>query len=106
MDSANWLPTAKPTPRQREYQDWEMGLFLHFGIRTFYEGHRDWDGKPMPPEGFCPSGLNCDQWAVTARRAGMAYAVLVCKHHDGFANWPSAFSGYSVAQTPWKNGRG
>ena len=41
--------TAKPTPRQLEYQDWEFGIFLHFGIRTFYEGHRDWDGKPMSP---------------------------------------------------------
>jgi len=83
-----------------------MGIFFHFGIRTFYEGHRDWDGKPMPPEGFRPAGLNCDNWIVSAKRAGMKYAVLVCKHHDGFANWPSRFSGYSVGQTPWKEGRG
>jgi alpha-L-fucosidase len=35
------LPSVVPTPRQLEFQDWEMGLFLHFGIRSFYEGHRD-----------------------------------------------------------------
>lgn len=100
------LPTAAPTARQLEYQDWEMGVFFHFGIRSFYEGHRDWDGKPMPPEGFRPAGLNCDNWIASARRAGFNYAVLVCKHHDGFANWPSKFSTYSVAQTPWKEGKG
>ena len=32
--------------------------------------------------------------------------MLVCKHHDGFANWPSACTEYSVQNTPWKNGRG
>lgn len=100
------LPSAVPTPRQLEYQDWEMGVFFHFGIRSFYEGHRDWDGKPMPADGFRPACLNCDNWIVAAKRAGMRYAVLVCKHHDGFANWPSGYSAYSVAQTSWKEGKG
>lgn len=27
-----------PTARQLAYQDWEFGLFVHFGLRTFYEG--------------------------------------------------------------------
>ena len=105
VDQAH-LPSAVPTPRQLEYQDWEMGVFFHFGIRSFFEGHRDWDGKPMPASEFCPAGLNCDNWIVSAKRAGMRYAVLVCKHHDGFANWPSRYSTYSVAQTPWKEGKG
>lgn len=98
--------TAVPSPRQLEYQDWEMGIFFHFGIRTFYEGHRDWDGRPMPPEGFNPTALDADDWIGAARAAGMRYAVLVCKHHDGFANWPSRHSDYSVAHTPWQGGRG
>lgn len=106
VNTVTCLPTAVPTPRQLEYQDWEMGVFFHFGIRSFYEGHRDWDGKPMPPAGFRPAGLNCDQWVVSAKRAGMRYAVLVCKHHDGFANWPSKHSTFSVAQTPWQDGKG
>ncbi|MFP4055254.1 MAG: alpha-L-fucosidase [Candidatus Brocadiia bacterium] len=101
-----YLPTAVPTPRQLEYQDWEMGAFFHFGIRTFYEGHRDWDGEPMPLEAFNPAQLDCEDWTHTAREAGMAYAVLVCKHHDGFANWPSRSSTYGVAHTPWKDGGG
>lgn len=95
-----------PTPLQSAFQDWEFGVFFHFGIRTFYEGHADWDGLPMPAEAFDPKELDCRQWLSAAREAGARYAILVCKHHDGFANWPSRYSGYSVAHTPWKNGGG
>lgn len=100
----NTTPIA--TREQTRFQDWEFGLFFHFGIRTFYEGHADWDGLPMPPEAFDPRELDCRQWTRTAREAGAKYAILVCKHHDGFANWPSRYSDYSVAQTPWKEGKG
>ncbi|MBL7199531.1 MAG: alpha-L-fucosidase [Anaerolineae bacterium] len=98
--------TAIPTPRQLEFQDWEFGLFLHFGIRTFYEGYVDWDGKPMSSGRFNPEALDCDQWMDAAKRAGMRYAVLTAKHHDGFANWPTRLTGFSVASSPWKDGRG
>ena len=100
------MKTALPTPKQLEYQDWEFGLFLHFGIRTFYEGHRDWDGEPMPVQGFAPTQLDCDQWVRTAKAAGARYMVLTAKHHDGFANWPSKQTDYSVASSRWKDGKG
>lgn len=96
----------KPTKKQLTYQEWEFGLFAHFGIRTFYEGHVDWDGKGMSPQGFHPTHLDCEQWIRTAKEAGMKYAVFTAKHHDGFANWPSKYTDYSVASTPWKNGKG
>ncbi len=95
-----------PDRRKIAFLNWEFGVFFHFGIRTFYEGHRDWDGKAMDTAGFCPSALDCGQWIRTAKEAGAAYAVLVCKHHDGFANWPSAYTEYSVKNTPWKDGKG
>lgn len=91
---------------QLAFMDWEMGAFFHFGIRTFYEGHKDWDMKEMPLEGFLPTELDCEQWIHTIKEAGCRYAVLVCKHHDGFANWPSKYTEYSVANTPWKGGKG
>ena len=94
------------TKQQKDFLDWEFGVFFHFGIRTFYEGHVDWDMEPMDPEKFNPSTLNCEQWIRTIKKAGAKYAVLVCKHHDGFANWPSKYTDYSVANTPWKNGKG
>ena len=95
-----------PTPRQLDFMDWEFGVFFHFGIRSFFTDHSDWDGKPMPASAFNPTQLDCGQWARAARQAGAAYAILVCKHHDGFANWPTAYSDYSVKNTPWKGGKG
>lgn len=96
----------KPTSRQLAYQQWEFGLFLHFGLRTFYEGYVDFDKRPMSPSGFNPLQLDCEQWIRTAKEAGMNYAVLTVKHHDGFSNWPTAYSTFSVTQSPWKDGKG
>ncbi len=91
---------------QLEFLNWEFGVFFHFGIRTFNEGHIDWDMKPMDVSTFNPTELDCDEWLKTSSEAGAKYAILVCKHHDGFANWPSAYTEYSVKNTPWKNGKG
>lgn len=91
---------------QLEFMDWEFGFFFHFGIRTYYEGHKDWDMQEMAADAFNPEQLDCEQWMRTAKSAGAKYAILVCKHHDGFALWPSEYTDYSVANTPWKNGKG
>jgi alpha-L-fucosidase len=95
-----------PTAKQLAFMDWEFGVFFHFGIRSFYQGHRDWDMREMPLAAFNPASLDCDQWITVSREAGARYAILVCKHHDGFANWPSRSTDYSVANTPWQTGRG
>ncbi len=96
----------KPSKKQLEFLDWEFGAFIHFGIRTFYEGHTDWDGLDMPLEGFNPTELDCEEWIKAFKDAGARYAILVCKHHDGFANWPSKYTDYSIQNTPYKNGKG
>ena len=95
-----------PTKQQLDFMDWEFGAFFHFGIRSFFPGYRDWDERKMPLQAFCPDQLDCRQWIQTVKDAGAQYAILVCKHHDGFANWPSAYTPYSVAKTPWKDGKG
>ena len=96
----------KPSAGQLAFMDWEFGVFFHFGIRSFFLGHKDWDNRPMPAEAFNPESLDCEQWIRTIKDAGATYAILVCKHHDGFANWPSKYTNYSVAATPWKDGKG
>ncbi len=100
------MSTVKPTKKQLDFLDWELGVFFHFGIRTFHEGHTDWDGKDMPLANFLPTELDCEQWLRTVKESGATYAVLTAKHHDGFALWPSAYTDYSVKNTPWKNGKG
>ncbi len=81
-------------------------MFFHFGVRTFYEGHTDWDGAPMDAAAFAPDGLDCGQWIRTAAAGGARYAVMTAKHHDGFALWPSAYTDYSVKASPWRGGKG
>ena len=49
---------------------------------------------------FCPEPGAARQWMGLARRAGMRYAVLTTKHHDGFALWPTAATDWSIARTP------
>lgn len=98
---------SKPlSKKQLEFLDWEFGVFFHFGIRSFFPGHKDWDGKEMPMEAFNPTELNCESWLKTAKAGGATYAILTCKHHDGFALWPTKYSEYSVAGSCWKDGRG
>lgn len=92
--------------KKLEFLNWEFGTFFHFGIRSFYPGHVDWDGKAMPAEGFNPTLLDCEQWIRTIKAAGAKYAIMTAKHHDGFALWPSKYSNYSVANTPWRDGKG
>ena len=98
---------SKPlSKKQLEFLDWEFGVFFHFGIRSFFPGHKDWDGKEMPMEAFNPTELDCESWLKTAKAGGATYAILTCKHHDGFALWPTKYSEYSVAGSRWKDGRG
>ena len=92
--------------KKLEFLDWEFGVFFHFGIRSFFPGHHDWDGKEMPMEAFNPKELDCESWLRTVKAGGASYAILTCKHHDGFALWPTKYSEYSVAGTPWKDGKG
>ena len=92
--------------QQLDFLDWEFGAFFHFGIRTFYEGHKDWDLIEMDASAFNPKELDCENWVTSVKAAGAKYAILVCKHHDGFAIWPSKYTDYSVVNSPWKEGKG
>ena len=96
----------KPTERQLEFLGWELGAFVHFGIRTFNEENRDWDFKQMDPATFNPTELDCDEWARQFAKAGVKYAILTTKHHDGFALWQTDTTEFSIKNSPYKNGKG
>jgi alpha-L-fucosidase len=95
-------PAADPEPSaaQRRWMSLGSGLFLHFGINTYYD--TEWSDGTLDPARFNPTQLDTDQWCSAARAAGMKYVVLVTKHHDGFCNWPSRYTRYSVASTPFR----
>ena len=94
----------KPTPQQVDWQDLEMGAIVHFGTNTFLD--REWGDGTAPPRVFAPTAVDTDQWMRAISGAGIRYLVLVAKHHDGFALWPTGQSDYSVKASPWLGGKG
>jgi alpha-L-fucosidase len=95
---------VKPSPQQIAWQDMEMGAIIHFGTNTFL--NREWGDGTAAPGVFNPQHVDTDQWIEAAKSAGIGYVVLVAKHHDGFALYPTAQTDYSVKSSPWLGGRG
>lgn len=95
---------VKPSPQQTHWQDLEFGVIVHFGTNTFLD--REWGDGTADPKVFNPDHVDPDQWARAAKSAGAKYLVLVAKHHDGFALWPTAQTDYSVKNSPWLGGKG
>lgn len=50
---------------------------------------------------FCPDKESPREWMRLAADAGMRYAILTTKHHDGFALWPSAHSDFTIAKAAY-----
>jgi alpha-L-fucosidase len=86
-------------PRQRALVDRRFGQFLHFNMGTFT--NQEWADPNLDPATFAPTALDCGQWADAAKAAGMSFALLVAKHHDGFCLWPSKLNTYNVAYSSY-----
>ena len=50
---------------------------------------------------FDPRAYDPRAWAKMAKRAGMRYAVITTKHHDGYAMFDTKYSDYSVMHSPY-----
>ncbi len=93
-----------PTPEQLAWQDWELGMFCHFGTNTFHDV--EWGDGTASPDSFNPTEFDARQWARAARSAGMNYLVVTAKHHDGFCLWPTQQTDYCVRSSKWRDGKG
>lgn len=98
------FPDAKPSPQQLEWQDLEIGVLIHFGLNTFCD--QEWSDGTVSPKIFNPTEFNAEQWIRAAKSADAKYVIFVAKHIDGFCLWPSAYTSYTVAASPWRNGKG
>ena len=94
----------KPTERQLKWQDMEYYAIVHYGMNTF-TGKEIGDGFAVP-ETFCPENIDTDEWAKTIAAGYMKGLVLTARHYDGFCNWPTETTDYSVKSSNWLEGKG
>jgi alpha-L-fucosidase len=101
---------ATPTDIQIEWANHEIGAIIHCDIPIFDPNYRFLiNGKVQTPPNvkiFHPSSLDTDQWIKTIKSAGCKYAVLTAKHVTGFTLFPDLEYEYSIASTPYKEGKG
>ncbi|WP_329127418.1 alpha-L-fucosidase [Streptomyces sp. NBC_01465] len=93
-----------PSAAQLAWQRKQLTAFVHFTTRTFVDKPGP-DGR-LPATVFNPTNLDTDQWARVFKAGGYRHVVLTVKHGDGFLLYPSAHSTYSVARSPYRNGKG
>ncbi len=87
-----------------------FGMFIHFGLYSMPSRH-EWIKtlEQIPEEKydkyfkyFNPDLFDAKQWAKKAKEAGMKYAVMTAKHHEGFCLFDSAYTDYKSTNTPAK----
>ncbi len=86
----------------QDFYDLRFGMFLHFNSSTYEFANigGDWAGEQREstfnPRSWDPADMDCRDWARAAKSAGMTFAVLTTKHHDGFDIWDSAYTDYDI----------
>jgi alpha-L-fucosidase len=106
-------PKPDPGPARMEelsvrnawWREARFGMFIHFGAYAV-PARGEWvqsnerlsAAKYVPyVESFRPVDFDARVWARLAKAAGMKYAVLTAKHHDGFCLFDSALTDYKVS---------
>ena len=105
-----WSETgAQKAERLKWWTDARFGMFIHWGIYAMPARH-EWvkNYERMTTEQyqkyfdhFDPDMYNPREWAKMAKNAGMKYAVITSKHHDGFCLFESKYTDYHAGNTAY-----
>ena len=85
-----------------------FGMFIHWGLYAMPARHEWVKNHECIPEDrydlyfkhFNPDLFDPKEWARQAKAAGMKYAVLTTKHHEGFCLFDSQYTDYKSTNTP------
>ncbi len=95
--------------RMKWWTDDRFGMFIHWGLYSMPSRH-EWVKKYERMtnqqyekyfEMFNPDMYNPKEWARMAKEAGMKYAVITTKHHEGFCLFDSKYTDYKSTNTPY-----
>ncbi len=103
---------SSDSPPQKAIEQWRalgFGMFIHWGPVSLTGHEIGWSrGSETSVETydrlykkFNPKKFDADRWAQIAKEAGMKYVVITTKHHDGFCMFPSDYTNYDIANTPY-----
>jgi len=98
------VPALCDTSTYSEWYWWWYKTNSHNGLVRNY--HDKWYGADFKYQDFAPQFKaelwDPDAWAKLFKRAGAKYVVLVSKHHDGYALWPSEHASQTRGY-PWNS---
>ncbi len=98
---------AEKEQRMKWWTDARFGMFIHWGLYSQVARH-EWvkHNEHLTNEQyqkyfdqFNPDHFEPKKWAKEAKAAGMKYAVLTTKHHEGFCMFDSKFTDYKATNT-------
>jgi len=96
--------------RTEWFRNDRFGMFIHWGLYAI-PARGEWvksteeistEDYQKYFEEFNPVHYDPKVWARAAKEAGMKYAVLTTKHHDGFCLFDSAYTDYKSTNTKCK----
>jgi alpha-L-fucosidase len=106
--------SANKHPDAQWFPDAGLGLFIHWGIGTVGDNgdiswgmlaNKPWTDITVKPsiyfaraKDWKPDRMDYAKMLAQASAAGFTYAVMVTKHHDGLALWPSKFGDFGTRQ--------
>ena len=87
------------------WREARFGMFIHFGAYAvpargeWVQSNERLSAERYLPyvESFRPTDFDARAWARLAKAAGMKYAVMTAKHHDGFCLFDSSLTDYKIS---------
>lgn len=98
---------SEKAQRMQWWTNDRFGMFIHWGLYALPARH-EWvkqrerlttEQYQKYFEEFNPEKYDPVKWAKAAKNAGMKYAVLTTKHHEGFCLFDSKYTDYKATNT-------